>query len=178
MADVVKVNVAQQLVGSEDPTAGGGVAAPIGSFFQRTTGQLYYKTAAGNTAWTLINQFGDDYQFVTQEARTLTSSNIFIVKTQMVTPALTGSYRLNWTAIVDNNGAAGEFRLFNATDAVVLHGPVIIQATSATERISVGGFAGIVFAGVSKTIEIQFLSQNGVDVQGIQQARIELWRLP
>src|SRR6516225_1806258 len=40
---------------NSDPTAGGGVAAPIGSFLLRTdTGQLYVKTGAPNTSWTVI----------------------------------------------------------------------------------------------------------------------------
>lgn len=44
--------------GTVDPTAGGGVVAPIGSLYTRTgvgTGQLWIKTAAGNTAWLKIS---------------------------------------------------------------------------------------------------------------------------
>ena len=45
------------LVGAVDPSAGGGVAAPVGSLFCRdvsssgTTGELYVKTGAADTAW-------------------------------------------------------------------------------------------------------------------------------
>ena len=38
--------------GSVDPTAGGGVAAPLGSLYLRTTGAMYLKTGSGNTQWT------------------------------------------------------------------------------------------------------------------------------
>jgi hypothetical protein len=39
--------------GPADPTAGTGVAAPLGSLYLRTTGALYVKTGVGNNAWTL-----------------------------------------------------------------------------------------------------------------------------
>jgi len=47
-------------VGDIDPSAGGGVAAPVGSVFHRdsggagTTGELWLKTGAANTAWSLV----------------------------------------------------------------------------------------------------------------------------
>lgn len=44
--------VVKVMSGSADPTAAGGVAAPIGSAYLRTNGSLYIKTAVGNTAWT------------------------------------------------------------------------------------------------------------------------------
>lgn len=40
------------LSGSADPTAGGGEAAPVGSFYCRTNGQAYKKTGNLNTSWT------------------------------------------------------------------------------------------------------------------------------
>lgn len=40
--------------GSADPTAGGGVAAPVGSIYLRTNGTLWQKIGAGDTAWTLV----------------------------------------------------------------------------------------------------------------------------
>lgn len=42
--------------GTADPTSGGGVAAPIGSLYLRTsTPQLWQKIGAANTAWALIS---------------------------------------------------------------------------------------------------------------------------
>lgn len=45
------------LAGTVDPSAGGGIAAPEGSLFNRfapTNGQIYLKTGPANTAWTLM----------------------------------------------------------------------------------------------------------------------------
>jgi hypothetical protein len=52
------------LVGTVDPSAGGGVAAPVGSLFMRdvtgggTSGELYLKTGAAATAWTQLSTGG------------------------------------------------------------------------------------------------------------------------
>jgi len=52
MVERAYVGEIQFTFGSEDPTTGGGVVAPIGSVHLRTTtGTLYRKTGAGNTAW-------------------------------------------------------------------------------------------------------------------------------
>lgn len=41
--------------GTADPTAGAGVAEPVGSLYLRTnTVEIYLKTGAGNTAWSLL----------------------------------------------------------------------------------------------------------------------------
>jgi hypothetical protein len=43
--------------GNADPSAGGGVAAPIGTLYLRTgTGQIWQKTGAADTAWTKLVQ--------------------------------------------------------------------------------------------------------------------------
>lgn len=50
----------QVFVGQSDPSAGGGVAAPVGSLFHRdsggagTTGEIYLKFGAANTDWSLL----------------------------------------------------------------------------------------------------------------------------
>jgi hypothetical protein len=47
------------LTGPEDPSAGSGVAAPIGKLFIRdtgTAGTLWIKAGAADTAWKLITQ--------------------------------------------------------------------------------------------------------------------------
>ena len=48
-------NTLDVITGTVDPTAGGGVAAAIGSLYMRaTTGQLWEKGGAGNTAWVQV----------------------------------------------------------------------------------------------------------------------------
>lgn len=44
--------VAKILSGSVDPSAGGGIAAPVGSIYMSTTAGMWQKTGAGATAWT------------------------------------------------------------------------------------------------------------------------------
>lgn len=56
-----------QLFGTADPTAGGGVVAPLGSIYQRSNGELWHKTGSGATDWTkLLDSAGasleDGYQ--------------------------------------------------------------------------------------------------------------------
>jgi len=47
--------------GTVDPSAGGGVAAPIGSTYSRTTnGEQYSKTGGADTDWTLTSATNDD----------------------------------------------------------------------------------------------------------------------
>jgi hypothetical protein len=46
-----------QLAGSVDPTAGAGVAAPIGSTYARTDGTVWQKYGAGATAWNRTIEF-------------------------------------------------------------------------------------------------------------------------
>lgn len=50
-AEAIVLGTVDLLSGAVDPTAGAGVAAPIGSLYLRTNGVPYIKTGAGNTAW-------------------------------------------------------------------------------------------------------------------------------
>jgi hypothetical protein len=53
----IKLNLVEILQGAADPTAGGGVAAAIGSWYQRSgIGATYLKTAAANTGWAKMVQ--------------------------------------------------------------------------------------------------------------------------
>ena len=121
--------------------------------------------------------FGNDYQFAAAEARTTTTSATFQTKTSLTTGGITGTYRLNWTAIIDNGGALGEFRLQNTTDATTTDGPYTKKSGDSGEFHKTGGFNQVVFAGVAKTFEIQFRDQASGNTQGIQQARIEIFRV-
>jgi len=59
-ADQIRLHAVDLLQQAADPSAGGGVAAAIGSFYLRSgTGQAWLKTGAGNTAWTkLVQSYG------------------------------------------------------------------------------------------------------------------------
>lgn len=55
MADKqITVGEALVLYGSDDPTAGAGVTAVVGSLYLKDSGVLYQKTGAASTAWALV----------------------------------------------------------------------------------------------------------------------------
>jgi len=57
LAQQIRLNIVDLIDNSVDPTAGGGIAAAIGSFYLRSgTGQAWLKTAASNTGWQRLVQ--------------------------------------------------------------------------------------------------------------------------
>lgn len=54
-AEVYVLGLVELRTGAADPTAGGGVAAPIGSLYLRTNGTVWIKTGAAAIAWSLIS---------------------------------------------------------------------------------------------------------------------------
>lgn len=63
-AEQIRLNLVDLISQSVDPSAGGGVAAAIGSFYARSgTPQLWQKTGAGATAWSRLAQ-GFDWKSV------------------------------------------------------------------------------------------------------------------
>ena len=122
--------------------------------------------------------FGRNYQYAEVEARSTTSSGTFQTKTTLTTAAVpAGTYRVSWKCNWDTaNGGQGEYRLRNTTDAVTVDGPMIVgQDFVAGPRFPIGGFREVVFTGAAKTFVIQFRA--APDTVGIEQARIEFWRL-
>ncbi len=127
--------------------------------------------------------FGQDYQIVVNDARTTTTANAYggvgTTKLTLVTPALTGTYRVAAFAVLDQGGAnqIGWCRLYNSTDAVVLgeanHRPsaITVQAPFALRC------PDCVFAGAAKTFLLQFRSGVAGDTTGCRYARLELWRV-
>jgi hypothetical protein len=122
--------------------------------------------------------WGDDYQSAVSAARSTTTSAIFQTKTALVTPALTGTYRIQWSAVIDqdNTGDSVEAQLYNVTDAVVVGAVVIHEPKDVANRFYAGQVDEIVFAGAPKTFEIQYRQQGG-NTAGIENARIEIWRV-
>jgi len=121
--------------------------------------------------------FGQDYQRAASLARSTTTSLTFLTKTSLTTPALTGTYRVSWEAIVDQ-AATNQFveaQLYNNTDATVEHGPAIFRPTNSAERSPVRGHSIVTFTGAAKTFEIQYRATGST--AGIAQARIEIWKV-
>ena len=124
--------------------------------------------------------FGKDYQFAAVDSRTTTTSDIFQTKTTLTTSALTGTYRIGWTAVIDLStisAANVEAQLYNNTDATIVGALIVWRGTINQERACVGGFAEIVFTGAAKTFYIQYRSVNGTATAAIAAAKIEFWRV-
>ena len=122
--------------------------------------------------------FGQDYQTEVSLARSTTTNSTFQTKLTLTTPSLTGTYRLGWCSIIDqsNTGDSVEARLQNTTDASTVGAIQRIEPKDTDNRVFAGGFGEVVFTGSAKTFQIQWREQDG-STAGIQDARIEIWRV-
>lgn len=123
--------------------------------------------------------FGASYQYAEDLSRSTTTSTTYQTKVSLTTPALTGTFRLGWHCVVDQDNTQDkvEVRLQNTTDAATVGPtPTRIEPKDTTNRYSAGGFGEVVFSGAAKTFEVQFRQQGG-NTAGIQDARIEIWRV-
>jgi len=136
------------------------------------------------------NPFGLDYQRVDSANLFTTGAGMpsptaFVIKpgAVLVTPALTGTYKVAWHALV--NASAGNVnaaaRLFNLTDGVIVgSSPQRFKPSSSSQEIEdFNGANNIVFAGVSRTFQIEIRKFSGPPpgAVSIQDAWIEVWRV-
>ena len=126
----------------------------------------------------VTDPFGRDAQTQISRARSTTTATTFQTKTTLTTPALTGTYRVAWMAVVDQSTLtnAVESRCHNVTDVSDVGGASIHEPQDINNRIDVSGFDYVTFTGAAKTFEIQYRSVGG-GTSGIAEARIELWRV-
>lgn len=138
-------------------------------------GQLIQRIGATAVGKTSI--FGDHYQRVESFGISSTTSDIFQTKVQLITGALTGTFRIGYGAKAYNDTIPGEIRLYNVTDAVVFGSPH--EHTVASGNIDTNGVHTLVLTGASKTIELQFRRAGGpaIKVEYIKDAFIEFWRV-
>lgn len=118
---------------------------------------------------------GGDYQSVEVLPRSTTTGAGFVTQASLVTPALSGRYRVAAKAFVDSTNAL-RIRLQNVTDGVQIG--VTARMSPGAERESWYEAGEVVFTGASKTIAIQFSDQPPPgNTAGCRDARIELWRV-
>ncbi len=105
-----------------------------------------------------------------------TALTAFQTKAQLVTTPLTGTFELQWNAIGQNNDVAGEYRLFNVTDGVVVGGAdAVLTVTSRSGgQFFVGGTGEVIFTGAPKTFEIQWRDVTSGQTQTILAARVSI----
>lgn len=124
--------------------------------------------------------FGRDYQTAVSLARSTYNTNTaFQNKVTLTTGALTGTYRVGWTAVIDGSATNQnvEAQLYNNTDAAIVGVVQVFRPTNAAERSQVGGFAEVVFTGSAKDFIIQYRTANTASTVGIADARIEFYRV-
>lgn len=154
---------------------GGPTTLDIGAI---ADGQLLVRSGTGIVGGAL-SVFGNDYQVAVSLARSTTTSTAFQIKATLNVPAgRTGTYLITWHAVVDQSSAADavQVQLYNTTDTAVVGVLQEHEPKDSRNRIAVGGFAEVVFAGVAKSFEIQYRQQRG-STAGIQDARIMIWRV-
>ncbi len=89
------------LEGTVDPTAGGGVAAQIGSFYLRTgTAQAWLKIGAGNTQWALFETASAAGRQTFRYVATGAEGSDFIINLPATRPDV------NYNAVVNGGGLA------------------------------------------------------------------------
>ena len=123
-----------------------------------------------------ISVFGNDFQQVTNAATFTTTSATFVSALQLVTPALTGTYRVSASAIVDNDDKLGSIRLQNVTDAATIGTQMDHRHNTGRMRPFIAtGF--VTFTGAAKTFQIQALDIAGGNDQRVRARVIEFWRV-
>ncbi len=136
------------------------------------------------------NPFGQNYQRVDSASLFTTGAGMpsptaFVIKpgAVLVTPVLTGTYKVAWHALVNSSAANvnSATRLFNLTDGVIVgSSPQRFKPSSSSQEIEdVNGANDIVFAAVSRTFQIEIRKFSGPPpgAVSIQDAWIEIWRV-
>lgn len=122
--------------------------------------------------------FGNNPQYASNDVGATTTSSTYQTGVTLTTPALTGTYWIQWSA--EGRNATGvtadlEVRFQNTTDAATIN-EYNIELKDVTNYIPFGGIYEQTFTGAAKSFEIQFASENNSDTVGVRRARIMLWR--
>ena len=129
--------------------------------------------------WLVESVYGNDFQAGADLARTTNATATFVAKATITTPALTGTYRIGWQAVQDADNATNpvEVRLQNTTAAATVGLTLAENIDLATDFLPKGSFANVILAGVAQTFEVQHRTTNVATISGLQQTRIEFWRV-
>lgn len=124
-----------------------------------------------------VKVFGEDYQSAVDETRTTTASLTPVLKLQLTTPVLTGTYLIQWSAVIDNSTMTNTTlaRLMDTSNALIVGTQAEHEPKNLTNRIHVGESVQLVFAAQVRALELQFWASGAT--AGIQGARIQIWRV-
>jgi hypothetical protein len=103
-SDVINLGPVEMRSGAADPTAGGGVVAPLGSLYQRTNGTVFVKSGAGATAWTILGTGNAMVPIETIDVAVATDTvtfaavlngdadnSIYVIRGSLIIPAVAGT---------------------------------------------------------------------------------------
>ena len=147
-----------------DPTAGGGVVAPIGSVGLRDNsgaGEHWIKIGAANTAWTLAGSGGVFGTEVANASSIGESTTTLVTFQNKVTVTLTsipaGDYLITWDAQFGGEDTGTEFQieLFQTTQ-IDLSQIVPPKKSSAGHYPKVAGHSVVTLTAATHTFEIRF----------------------
>ncbi|MCW3104361.1 MAG: hypothetical protein JWO09_2801 [Bacteroidetes bacterium] len=183
----IKVNLSATAdpAGTNDNTQG----YAIGSTWVNTVNAKQFvalSVATGAAVWKELTNsvFGTDYVFLESTTAASTTSGSFqpypasLNSMVLSTGTRSGTYRIQWSALISNGKKRGQFQLKNITSANPQVSAVIdMQSTDPSEMIAVGWTGNIVLTGTSQDFVIQFRSVASGDTQTIQRATIELQRV-
>ena len=145
-----------------------------------TAGQVLTATSESSAGWQdpKMSVFGLDFQYVTSEDVSSTTSSTYQNKVTLVTPALSGTYRVACycEVAIGTSNYRSLVRLYNVTDLSEL---CYFDSRDSLSLIYQGksGFQYVTFTGGSKTFKLQYASQNNSTTVYCRRARIELWRV-
>jgi hypothetical protein len=183
----IKVNLSATAApaASNDGTQG----YAIGSTWLNTVSGREYvavNITTGSAVWKEITNsvYGTDYAFIESAVSATTSSNTFQPYPAapdtliLSTGTRSGTYRIQWSALVNNNKKRGQFQLKNITSASPQVTAVIdIQSDDVAEIIPVSWTGMVTLNGMSQDFVIQFRAVSQGDSQTISRASLEIYRI-
>lgn len=122
--------------------------------------------------------FGQSFQTAASSARSTTTSLTYQTKVTLTTPALTGTFRIGWTAALDHNSvsSSAKLRCYNQTDGAVIGAEQLKEFQDALNIETLSGFGYVTFTGSAKTFTLDYCCATA-NTTGIQAAVLEFWRV-
>ena len=150
-----------------------------GSLHANATNSVAGFMSAADKAKLDADVFGNNYQYVEDLPESTTTSSSYQTKFSLTTPALTGTYRVQWNATVGTNSTqrAVYVQCWNVTDSDPVSGEFNQEPKDTDDEIAMMGFELVVFTGAAKTFEMQWRSEGGGTTARISNSRIEIFRV-
>lgn len=124
-----------------------------------------------------VNPYGLNYQIQKSLARSTTTSSTYQDKVTLTTGSLTGTYRVSWFCLLDNNVSISTVRLYNNTDSSAVGDVQYFKPSNKDVIAPHYGFDTVVFTGSSKVFKLQYRDNDGGKEVGIRDAKVEIWRV-